>query len=90
MPPLGEYMSTHDPNERARGCHQGILRISYDVLDSALNLPEGTKIVGFSEHVFFSTNELCIKVEHEDLPFTQEAATLPEVDTNLKGKWLDY
>lgn len=40
-----------------------ILRIGREALRELLRLPPGARIIGLSEHVFFGTNDVAIKVE---------------------------
>lgn len=58
---------------------QRIVRVDRDILRSALGLPPGTRIVDVSAQLYFSSDEVALKVECPDLPPVMEGNRIPEV-----------
>jgi hypothetical protein len=54
-----------------------ILRVSRDLLVHVLRLPEGTRILDISPHVYFDQDIVTFKVEHPEFPLTYSGMTLP-------------
>lgn len=61
------------PEER----HIAIVRVNRDLLAAALRFPEGTKILDVSAHMFFDSDDIALKVEHEDLAPVKPGRVIP-------------
>jgi hypothetical protein len=73
----------HDPGEPRR---LGIVRLTRDQLRRALGLPEGTTIIAISTDLFFLTDGIAVKVEHNGLPLTKPGHPISIVEPQFRTK----
>lgn len=63
---------------------QAILRVSWGLLRELLCLPADARIVDISREVFFSTDEIGLKVVSDAFPVTEPGCPFPQVGARFR------
>lgn len=59
---------------------QAIIRVSFDLLAEALRLPPGVRVVDVSQHLYFDSGDVALKLEGECFEPVTPGAAIPQVE----------